>query len=140
MKARRKMHGCLKAFLVGLGAMVVFVLLLRWLLLDSVWKAESICRGLHLGMNVLEVDPILHAQVHAQGYRLRCVYQVGVAGDWKDVTQAEFADALKAHKPDAPQEFRVWVQVFGAFAPASFIIGADGTGRVVDISHPRTRG
>lgn len=136
MKARRKMHGCLKAFLVGLGAMVVFVLLLRWMVLDSVWKAESICRGLHLGMNVLEVDPILHAQ----GYRLRCVYQVRVAGDWKDVTRAEFADALKAQKPGAPQEFRVWVQVFGAFAPASFIIGADGTGRVVDISQPKPRG
>lgn len=136
MNARKKTRGCLKVFLVVLGAMVLWVLFLRWMLLDSVWKAESIRSGIPMGMNVLEVDPILHAK----GFRLRCRYQVMLAGAWKDVTKDELEDVLKTHKPGAPQEISVWVQVFGVFVPASFSIHADGTGRVVDISQPKTRG
>jgi hypothetical protein len=135
MTTRRK-HGCLKAFAVGSSLMVALVLCLRWMVLDSVWKAETICRETPIGMSILDVDPILH---HS-GYRIRCTYQVMLAGEWKDLSQEEFSNALKSNKPGPPEGSRVWVRVFGVFVPASFAIVADGTGRVVEVTQPRTRG
>ena len=135
MGPRTKLHGCLKGFLVTVGAVILLGMFLNWLVNESVWKAEAIRDQIHVGMSVLDIDPILSK---AEGFR-HCTYLVQVGGEWKEVSHEELANDLQTHEPDPPQGTRLEVMVSGFLIPARFLIDADAAGRVVSVTHPRTR-